>query len=138
MRLLGFFAAFALAAACQVAAFIVPAPAQDMQMTTCSVFTSVKWVSPMDTNESGMQYQVTLTQHDMTCDQAITWAKQLIPQHIDGKPMMPSYPPLSGGPPGYACKGSPDITGHAYRGGCLKKGSTTVAPGFTWTNHATP
>src|SRR5262249_34964319 len=99
MRFLGFFAACALAVACQVAAFTRPAPAQDMQMTPCPAFTSVKWVSPMDASESGTQYQVTLTQHDMTCDQATTWAKKLIPQHIDGKPMMPSYPPLTGGPP---------------------------------------
>lgn len=89
-------------------------------------------------NDTGNQYQLTIAQKAMTCADATTWAKKPIARHIDGRPMMPSYPPLTAGPPGYVCKGSPDNTAHAYRGHCLKQGTTTFAPGFTWSNHATP
>lgn len=137
MRLLGLFAVFAFVATCVLVFSAKPAPADDMQMTACPVFTSVKWVSPMPPNDAGTQYQLTVTQKAMTCAQATTWAQKLIAQHINGQPMQPSYPPLTGGPPGYVCKGSPDNTGHAYRGHCLK-GSDPFAPGFNWSNHAAP
>jgi len=92
----------------------------------------------MPPNDSGSQYQVTVTQKAMSCAEATQWAQKLIAQHVDGKPMMPSYPPPTGGPAGYICKGSPDNTGHAYRGHCLKQSTATFAPGFNWTNHPTP
>lgn len=140
MRYLSSIAVAALLAATiplSLAVWRLPAIADDLQMTTCPVFTSAKWVSPMPPNDSGTQYQLTVTQNAMTCSQATTWAQKLIGQHMDGKPMQPAYPPLTGGPPGYVCKGSPDNTGHAYRGHCLK-GSDPFAPGFNWSNHATP
>ena len=138
MRLLGLFAIFALVAVCGFVVSSMPAPADDMGMTTCPVFTSIKWVSPMQPPESGTQYELTVTQNAMTCAQATTWAQKLIAQHIDGKPGLASYPPLTAGPPEYVCKGSPDSNGHAWRGHCLKQGKTVFAPGFTWSNHATP
>lgn len=115
----------------------LPAVADDMSMTTCPVFTSIKWVSPMQPPESGTQYELTVTQNAMSCVQATTWAKKLVAEHIDGKPMMPSYPPLTAGPPGYACSGSPDSAGHAWRGHCLKTGKAVILPGFNWSNHST-
>ena len=126
-----------LVAPLAVCAFIAShdsAAAQNMQ--TCPTFTATKWVSPMPgPKPSGDQYMVTLTGASMSCAQATTWAKKLIAQHIAGKPMMPSYPPLKGGPHGYVCKGSPDTTGHAWRGSCLKSsGGAGLAPGFSWTN----
>ena len=115
----------------------LPAVADDMSMTTCPVFSAIGWVSPMQPPESGSQYQLTVTQNAMTCAQATTWAKKLIAEHIDGKPMQASYPPLTAGPPGYACSGSPDSAGHAWRGHCLKTGKAVIAPGFNWSNHST-
>lgn len=109
--------------------------ADETGMTTCPTFTSTKWVSPMPGPQpSGNRYSVTVTGSAMTCAQATSWAKKLIPSHIAGKPMLPDYPPLKGGPPGYVCKGSPDNSGHAWRGNCLKKSTSALQPGFTWTN----
>ena len=118
-----------------IAGFRTPTRADQMGMTTCSAFTSTKWVSPMPGPQpSGDRYTVTISANPMSCGQATSWAKKLIPQHIAGKPMMPDYPPLKGGPPGYLCKGSPDSSGHAWRGSCLKSGAGASQPSFTWTN----
>jgi len=111
-----------------------PAAADDMGMTTCPSFTSTSWVNPMPPGNSGNRYSLTLTQHEMTCAQAESWAKKLIVQHIPGKPGMPQYPPLKGGPPGYVCTGSPDTTGHAWRGHCLKSTGKPFGPSFDWTD----
>ena len=122
-----------IAAAIAFAASHDSAAAQNMQ--TCPAFTATKWVSPIPgPKPSGDRYTVTLTGAPMSCAQATTWAKKLIAQHIAGKPMMPIYPPLKGGPPGYVCKGSPDTAGHAWRGNCMKSGGGAVPPGFSWTN----
>ena len=111
-----------------------PAAADDMQTTTCPPFTGTSWVSPMPPNNSGNRYAVTLTGREMSCAQAVSWSRKLIAQHIAGKPMMPQYPPLKGGPAGYICTGSPDNTGHAWRGHCLKIKHGAFAPGFDWTD----
>jgi len=112
----------------------MPAAADDMQMTTCPTFTGTTWVNPMPPSNSGNRYILTLTNHEMSCAQAESWAKKLLVQHIAGKPMMPQYPPLKGGPPGYVCTGSPDTTGHAYRGHCLKTKAGAIASSFDWSN----
>jgi hypothetical protein len=112
----------------------VPAAADDMQTTSCPSFTGPTWVNPMPPNNSGNRYMLTLNKHEMSCAQAVSWAKKLALQHIPGKPMMPQYPPLKGGPPGYVCTGSPDTTGHAYRGHCLKTTGGPFAPSFDWSN----
>jgi hypothetical protein len=112
----------------------LPAAADDMQMTTCPTFTSTTWVNPMPPSNSGNRYILTLNKHEMSCAQATSWAKKLVVQHVPGKPMMAQYPPLKGGPPGYVCTGSPDTTGHAYRGQCLKKSGDPFAASFNWSN----
>ena len=112
----------------------MPAAADDMQMTTCPSFTATTWVNPMPPSNSGNRYILTLNKPELSCAQAESWAKKLIMQHIPGKPMMPQYPPLKGGPPGYVCTGSPDNTGHAYRGQCLKLNGGPFAASFNWSN----
>ena|SRR5579862_2823 len=114
----------------------IPAGAEEETLQTCPAFVSTVWVSPLaGPKASGNRYTVAVDGNAMSCAQAIAWAKKLIPQHIAGKPLMPSYPPLKSGPPGFTCKGSPDTTGHAWRGSCLKNTNTAAfRPGFTWTN----
>jgi hypothetical protein len=112
----------------------IPSAADDMQMTTCPTFTGTTWVNPMPPSNSGNRYILTLNKHEMSCAQAESWAKKLLVQHIADKPMMPQYPPLKGGPPGYVCTGSPDNTGHAYRGQCLKTKGGPFAASFNWSN----
>ena len=126
--------AFITAIAAVIALCRIPAAADDMQMTTCPSFTGTTWVNPMPPSNSGNRYTLTLNKHEMSCAQAESWAKKLLVQHISGKPMMPQYPPLRGGPPGYVCTGSPDNTGHAYRGHCLKTKGGPFAASFDWTN----
>lgn len=132
-----------VAAAAAVGAFAAGhgvASAQDMQ--TCPAFTAVKWVSPLPgSTSSGDKYTVTVSASAMPCEQATAWAKKLIAQHIAGEPMQASYPPLTGGPAGYVCKGSPDSSGHAWRGHCLKSGTHAggdLTPGINWTNVSSP
>ncbi|HEV3154701.1 MAG TPA: hypothetical protein VGZ02_12925 [Candidatus Baltobacteraceae bacterium] len=128
-----FLASSALAAA--FSSQTIPAGAEEETLQTCPSFVSTVWVSPLaGPKASGNRYTVAVDGNAMPCAQAIAWAKKLIPQHIAGKPLMPTYPPLKGGPPGYVCKGSPDTKGHAWRGNCFKNTTTAIPAGFTWTN----
>lgn len=117
----------------------------DLQMSACPAFAGPSWTSPMPPNNTGNRYLVTLvsvvkieagkkkSSPPGTCAQAQTWVLKLVTEHIAGKPMMPDYPPLKSGPPGFLCKGSPDNNGHAWRGNCYKNGSNP-APSFNWTD----
>lgn len=69
----------------------------------------------------------------MSCADATTWAKKLIPLKIGGS--MGSHASLKGGPAGYDCVGFPDNAGIAYRGRCEKAGMEPV-PGFSWDKNA--
>lgn len=137
MRLTIFLVVTLVLAALLTAAIVRPGAvvlADQMGMTTCPAFTSTQWTSPMPGPQpSGNSYTVTISGNAMSCAQATSWAKKLIPQHIAGKPMMPNYPPLKSGPPGYVCKGSPDSSGHAWRGNCFKSGASSPV-GITWTD----
>jgi hypothetical protein len=97
MRILGYSigsVVFIAAIASFIALCLMPAAADDMQMTTCPSFTGTTWANPMPPSNSGNRYTLTLNKHEMSCAQAESWAKKLIVQHIPGKPMMPQYPPL--------------------------------------------
>jgi hypothetical protein len=119
--------------------------ATSLQMSSCPVFAGPAWTSPMPPNNSGNKYLVTLVSvvtidggkkkviPPATCAQAQTWVLKLAAEHIAGKPMLPDYPPLKTGPPGFLCKGTPDNNGHAWRGNCYKNGSNP-APTFNWTD----
>jgi hypothetical protein len=120
----------------------------NLQFTTCPSFTGPIWADPMHPSFQGNTYTLSLTSvvvttngtkkvyAPMTCSAAESWVKKLITDHIAGKPGLPTYPPLTNGPPGFVCEATPDLRGHAWAGHCNRTnsppGGGVAKPAFTW------
>jgi hypothetical protein len=119
--------------ACLVLTGAKRADADTLQMTQCADFSSAAWVSPYPPSESSTKYSLGLMQHDLSCAQALAWAKKLLVQHLTPPADDPlKAMPLRGGPPGYACTASADKNGHAYQGSCKKASKDLFNPAFHW------
>lgn len=105
-----------------------PAQAANVAHGSCPILTATPWVIA-STNISGNQYVITVANED--CAQVSSWVKKIVSQHMSGPPDKDQL--LSGGPPGYTCKASPDGRGHPYQGKCEKNGDKNT--GFIWVMH---